>query len=493
MKILFINPPSENTVIENPDEQGDGFLDAEDFGDFPPLGMLYVLTYAEANTSGHRFFFLDCVGERISHDDLKRRVAEIQPDVVGITSFTISLVDVCKAAMTVRETAGNAHICLGGHHPIAFPFEAATLPQFDSIIVGEGEIAFAELIEAIERKEDFTTILGVYTRQSVERYREHKFQDKRFLARITLPPAYIEDIDAIPIPDRNYIRHIRYQNILGVTDDLATILSSRGCPYQCTFCDVPYKRYRPRSVDHVLDEVEACRKMGYKEFRFYDDLFNINEKKVLAFCDGIERREMNFVWDFRGRVNGVTRESLRRARNNGLRMISFGVETGTNEGLSALKKGTTVEKIRQAFQWCDELGILTVADFIIGLPFEKNAPDVRKNIDFLISLDPDYAQFSILTLYPNTELYEEAAAKGIIRADRWEEWVVDPRPGFIVDHWEEHLSLRELVKLQKWAYRRFYFRLRYILRSALRTRSLVELGAKAAGALKLLKINRRAA
>ena len=171
MKILFINPPSENTVIENPDEQGDGFLDAEDFGDFPPLGMLYVLTYAEANTSGHRFFFLDCVGERISHDDLKRRVAEIQPDVVGITSFTISLVDVCKAAMTVRETAGNAHICLGGHHPIAFPFEAATLPQFDSIIVGEGEIAFAELIEAIERKEDFTTILGVYTRQSVERYR----------------------------------------------------------------------------------------------------------------------------------------------------------------------------------------------------------------------------------------------------------------------------------------------------------------------------------
>jgi anaerobic magnesium-protoporphyrin IX monomethyl ester cyclase len=493
MKILFINPPSEFTVAENPGEEGEDFLNAEDYGTFPPLGVLSVLTHAKVHTSGHYFYFLECVGERISHAGLKQRVEEIRPDVVGITSFTISLVDVCMAAETVRAVVPDAHICLGGHHPIAFPFETAALPQFDSFVVGEGEVAFTQLIGALERGEDFTNIRGLYTAASIERYRNQPFQSKEFLTRVSVPPAYIDDLDSLPIVDRSYIRHIRYQNVLGVTKNLATLLSSRGCPYRCTFCDVPYKRYRERSVDMVLDEVEACQAMGYREFRFYDDLFNINEKKILNFCDRIEQRGMNFVWDFRGRVNGVTYESLRRARECGLRMISFGVETGTDSGLKELKKATTVDKVQKAFQWCKELGILTVADYIIGLPFEKTIDDVQRNIDFLIDLDPDYAQFSVLTLYPNTELYDQAIARGVIHGDRWNHWIVDPKPGFVVDHWEEHLSLATLVKIQAQAYRRFYFRPRYILRSAWRTRSLTELFSKFRGAMKLLPLNRRLA
>lgn len=491
MKILFINPPAENIVAENPGEEGEEFLAAEDFGSFPPLGMLSVLTHAQAKTYGHQFFFLECVGERISHVELKRRIEKIQPDLVGVTSFTISLVDVCMVADTVREICPDAHICIGGHHPIAFPFETAALSQFDSFVVGEGEIAFTDLINAVESGEDFTKILGVYTSESIEQYRQTPFSDKRFLAKVTVPPAYVEDLDALPNLDRTYIRHIRYQNVLGVTSDLATILSSRGCPYLCTFCDVPYKRYRVRSVDKVLDEVEESQQLGYKEFRFYDDLFNINEEKVLEFCAGIERRGVKFVWDFRGRVNGVTYESLRRAKQNGLRLISFGVETGTDEGLRALKKGTNIKKIKDAFRWCQELGILTVADYIIGLPFEKSAEDVQRSVDFLYELDPDYAQFSILTLYPNTAIYDEAVRDGVVEPSRWQDWMIDPKPGFVADHWEESLSLDELVRLQKKAYRGFYFRPRYILRSALRTRSLAELGSKISGALKLLPLNQR--
>jgi radical SAM superfamily enzyme YgiQ (UPF0313 family) len=256
---------------------------------------------------------------------------------------------------------------------------------------------------------------------------------------------------------------------------------------------VPYKRYRRRSAASVLDEVEECRAMGYTEFRFYDDLFNINEEKILEFCAAIEARGLDFVWDFRGRVNGVTRRSLERAKANGLRMIAFGVETGSDEGLRGLKKATTTEKIRQAFAWCRELDILTVADFIIGLPGERSAADVMANIDFLIALDPDYAQISILTLYPNTELFDQAVAAGLIEAGRWESWVSDPRPGFQVDHWEEHMPIARLARLRKTAYRRFYFRPRYILRSLLQTGSIYELGAKVLGARKLLGLNRRTA
>lgn len=493
MKILILNPPAENTVIENPNEDGEEFLESDDFGDFPPLGALYVLTHCEKNTTGHEFFFHDCVGEQISHKMLPKIIEDIRPDVVGITSFTISLVDNCMTAEMIRKIVPHAHICLGGHHPIAYPFEAAQLPQFDSIVVGEGETAFTDLVNCLDKGEDFTHIKGVYTAESILEHKDKPHRDKRFLARVRVPSAYVEEIDSIPFPNRKYIRHIKYQNILGVTADLATILSSRGCPYLCTFCDVPIKSYRQRSDDDVLDEVEECLGLGYKEFRFYDDLFNVNEQKVLSFCDSIERRGLKFTWDFRGRVNAVTHHSLERAKSVGLRMISFGVETGSDEGLKHLKKATTTEKISNAFKWCRELGILTVADFIIGLPTERSPIDVKKNIDFLIGLDPDYGQISILTLYPNTAIYDQAVEKGLVEANRWQQWALDPKPGFVVDHWEEFMPHSTIAKLQKNAYRRFYFRPKYILRSALKTGSLYEFKSKASGALKLLRSNKRSA
>jgi anaerobic magnesium-protoporphyrin IX monomethyl ester cyclase len=410
-----------------------------------------------------------------------------------VTSFTVSLVDVCMTAEMVKEINPNAHVCLGGHHPIAYPKEAAELPQFDSIVVGEGEEAFTDLVNCLAAGTDFTHIRGVYTADSIKKYAANPTRDKRFLARVSVPAAYVEDIDALPMVDRKYIRQYRYRNILGITNDLATILSSRGCPYRCTFCDVPIKSYRQRSAKLVVDEIEQCLEMGYREFRFYDDLFNINERKVLELVEELERRQLDIVWDFRGRVNGVTYESLRRAKQVGLRMIAFGVETGTDEGLRQLRKGTTTAKVKQAFEWCRKLGILTVADYIIGQPFEESEADVRKSVDFLLDLDPDYAQVSILTLYPNTEIYDQAVARGVTEPGRWQQFAVNPTKNFMVDHWTEHLTLQQLTTLQKEAYRRFYFRPSYILRSAMKTRSIYEFFSKAKGAVRLLPHNRRAA
>ena len=493
MKIVIINPPDQYKCIENPDDKGRGFLESDDFGAFPPLGALYVLSYLEAHSTGHQLHFIDCVGEKMSHQRLRARLGEIRPDLVGITSFTISLLDVRLAARAVREIVPGAHICLGGHHPIAYPLEAAGLAEFDSVVVGEGEYAFSELVKALDAGADFTRIQGVYTGQSVGKHIGAGGTDRRFLARVAVPPAYVDDLDAIPMVNRNYIRHIKYHNILGVSGDLATVLSSRGCPYLCTFCDVPYKAYRQRSAELVLDEIQACMDMGYGEFRFYDDLFNITPGKVIEFCQAIEDRGMKFPWDFRGRANTVSRESLLKAKQSGLRMIAFGVETGTDEGLKLLKKGAKTDKFKEVFAWCRELGILTVADYLIGLPFEKTPAEVRKSIDFLIELDPDFAQISILKLYPNTALHDQALDQGIVRPGRWQAFSAAPEKDFLVDHWNEHLDLASLIRLQKSAYRRFYFRPRYILRSALGTRSLYELSSKIHGALKLLRSNQRSA
>ena len=156
MRILFFNPPGEDTVPEIQSEEGTTYLDSSDVGAFPPLGLLYVLSYLEENTTGHEMVFLDCIGEKVSQAELPNKIREISPDVIGITSFTISLVDISRAVKTMKKIVPNAHICLGGHHPIAFPYLAAQLEGIDSIIVGEGEIAFKELVNALEEEKEFT-------------------------------------------------------------------------------------------------------------------------------------------------------------------------------------------------------------------------------------------------------------------------------------------------------------------------------------------------
>lgn len=486
MKILMINPPAENIISGNPDE--DRYIDTGDFGYFPPLGLLYVLSYLEKHTSGHQLYFKDCIAENISHHALRKIIADIRPDVVGVTSFTVSLVDVVKVGRAVREIVPDAHVCLGGHHPIAFPLQATRLKEFDSIVVGEGEYAFTDLVKCLEKGEDFTKIQGVYTAESIMPYLDQKLEhDRRFLQHVMVPPAYVDDLEDLPPPNRNYIRHISYHSTVGVSGNLATIITTRGCPYLCTFCDVPYKKYRQRNVDSVLDEVQECLDMGYDEFHFYDDLFNVNAKKVIEFCDAIERRNMKFVWDFRGRVNAVSKESLFRAKRAGLRQISFGVETGSDEGLKILKKGTTIAQVRSAFRWCRDLGIRTVADYILGFPFEKSPADIHKNIDFLLKLDPDYALFSILQLLPNTGLYREGVEKGMVKPGMWEEFAMNPDRGFRVEHWTEFMSVDELIAIRRDAYRRFYLRPRYVVRSVVQTRTLHELSVKMSALLLLMR------
>jgi radical SAM superfamily enzyme YgiQ (UPF0313 family) len=490
VRVLLLNPPCEYTAslsAKRDDASGRGIIEVEDFGVFPPLGLLYILASLKQKTPQYNLFFLDCVAEGIGHQDLAAKIAEINPDVTGITSFTTSMYDVCLAARTVRMVSPDGHLCLGGHHPITFPVEAAELPEFDSIIIGEGEFAFPELVDCLAAGRDFTSIPGVYTKESIQKYRDHSAPDSRFLSSVMAPPAYIHDLDLLPPPDRSVISHLDYRSIVGATRHLTTMITSRGCPCRCTYCNVPYKDFRQRSLISVADEIKDCLDMGYTEVHFYDDLFNINPERVIGFCDEIKRRGYRFIWDFRGRVNGVTWESLVRAKEAGCRMITFGVETGSDEGLRQLKKNTTTEEVRRVFSWCRSLGILTVADFMIGLPFEKSAADIQQSIDFLLEIDPDYAQILILALYPATELFTEAARRGLIDPGRWNEFAKTPTPGFQVDHWEEFLTVSQLQHLQKDACRRFYLRPRYIWRSLISTCSWHEFTSKLQGAVKLYR------
>jgi radical SAM superfamily enzyme YgiQ (UPF0313 family) len=492
MKVLFLNPPDMNKVYEYaPDEKSKEYIGMDNFGAFPPLGIMYVMAYLEKNAPHHKLYFKDSVAERSSHKDLSDYVAEIKPDIVAMTSFTVSMIDVVIAAQNIRKIVPDAHICLGGHHPIAFPFEAASLPEFDSIVVGEGEIAFTELVKRIEDKKPFTDILGVYTNESIQKYRNTTLKDRRFLNKVKVPPAYVDDIDSLPMPNRNYIKHLNYSSVVGVSSKLATLISSRGCPYKCTFCEVPIKTHRRRDPKLVVDEMETCVAQGYEEIHFYDDLFNITPRRVIDICDEIDKRGLKIVWDYRGRVNGINEESIKRFKKAGGRLISFGIETSTQEGLQMMRKGTKVKQNIDALKLCKKYGIITLADFIIGLPHERSYDDVLKSIKILThDYRPDYAQFSILSLYPNTEVYDQAVAKGLIKDGKWNEWAKDPLNAKLkVEHWHEFVPFDQLMELQKKAYRIFYLRPTSIWNMIKRLRSFDEFKIKAKAALDILGIN----
>ena len=492
MNILFLNPPDINKISESTvDEKAQEYIESDDFGAFPPLGLMYVMAYLEKHAPHHKLYFKDCIAERYGHKDLSNYVAKIKPDIVAITSFTISMIDVIIAARNIRKIVPDAHLCLGGHHPIAFPFEAASLPEFDSIVVGEGEIVFAKLVKAIEEKKSFTEIVGIYTKESIQKYRNTTLKDRRFLNKVKVPPAYIDDIDSLPIPNREYIKDIKYQSVVGVSSKLATLISSRGCPYKCTFCDVPIKTHRRRDPKLVVDEMEICVSQGYEEIHFYDDLFNITPQRVIDICNEIDKRGLKVVWDYRGRVNGIDEESIKRFKKSGGRMISFGIETSSEEGLRVLRKGSKLKQNIEALRLCKKHGIVTIADFILGLPHEKSYDDVLQSIKTLTyDYNPDYAQFAILSLYPNTEVYDQAVAKGLIKDGKWNEWAMDPlNTKLKVDHWLEHVSMEQLVELQKKAYRIFYFRPSVIWRQLKQIKSLYEIKVKIKGALSVLGLH----
>jgi radical SAM superfamily enzyme YgiQ (UPF0313 family) len=347
---------------------------------------------------------------------------------------------------------------------------------------------FTELVKRIEDKKPFTNILGVYTNESMQKYRNTTLKDRRFLNKVKVPAAYVDDIDYLPIPNREYIKHINYQSVVGVSSKLATLISSRGCPYKCTFCDVPIKTHRRRDPKLVVDEMETCVAQGYEEIHFYDDLFNIIPRRVINICDEIDKRGLKVVWDYRGRVNGIDEESIKRFKNSGGRMISFGIETASEEGLRVLRKGSKIKQNIEALRLCKKYGIVTIADFIIGLPHERSYDDVLKSIKTLTyDYRPDYAQFSILSLYPNTEVYDQAVAKGLVKDGKWNEWARDPLNAKLkVEHWNEYVPIEKLVELQKKAYRIFYFRPSAIWRQIKQIRSFYEVKVKIRGALSVL-------
>lgn len=469
MNVLLINPPAQNIIRESLPTVVEDCT-----GVYPPLGLLYVATYAESLPGCH-VRILDCQAECVSYNELASIVRSFAPDVVGIQAMTFTMIDVLKVAETVKATAPKAIVVVGGPHPTIYPRETVNLSPVDAVVYGEGEIAFKTILERIEGPLD--NIPSVMTKESAKH------------TGLDISLQYISDLDALKMPSWHLLDLSRYYSPIARSRSVTTMMSSRGCPCRCTFCDRPQmgKVFRKRSARNVFEEMSYCvRKLGVGEIIFYDDTFTIDQKRVLELCDILEHENLQVQWDIRARIDTITPEIIWHLKRAGCVRIHYGVESGSPRIQKVIKKNLNIDQVKDVFLATHKAGIETLGYFMIGLPLET-LEDVNMSLDLLVDLKMDFANITVFTPYPGTEIYKQALIDGIYEKDYWQEFARDPSPGFVPKFWNEHFSDKELWKLLKLGYRRFYLRPGYALDRIFRIKSPIELFRKVVLGAKLIR------
>jgi len=464
MKVLLINPPLDNLLSAGiPSLVGKR-------GFFPAMGILYIASYCSDN-SDHQIEVIDASLEGLTYRQLAERVRGAQPDLVGITCLTFTLIDSLKTAEMVKSISPEILVVLGGIHVTLFPEESIQPDCVDFAIKGEGEITFTRLLDKLENRKSLREIPGII------------FKDGNKIIDTGIPSP-IEDLNDLPFPKRNltpYHKFKSYENDTAAT----TMISSRGCPFNCLFCFRPYydKKLRFRSAENIISEIEKCLELGIGEIHFYDDTFTIDRDRVLELCEMIKVKNLNFRWSVMTKVDLVDPKLLMTMKESGCYRIRYGVESGSNEILKILRKGITVNQAQEAFRISREAGISTVAYFVLGSPTETE-DQIKSTLKLAKDLKADFTNFSIITMYPGTDLYRLAFEKKILTRDVWREFSSNPVQDFIPPFWEEYFSREQLIKFQSKAYKTVYLNSVFIKKKLKRFknfRSFVEmfhLGAK---------------
>ncbi len=456
MKILLIHPPARS-------------IEREDIV-VPPLGLASIGAVLEQD--GHEVEILDGFGLGMTWNEFEADLDTRSPDIVGLTGMTPVIDTTWRALDVVREKKKGKYVVLGGAHVASSPKNVAKnwRDGVDFAVNGEGEYIMRDLVRKLDKGEDVSDMPGLIFRDQIN------------------PEAPgVDDLDALPFPARHLLPNDRYHYSLMRHAPVTTAFSSRGCPYPCTFCDksVFGSGWRVRSPKDVVDEmVEISEQYGIRSMIFYDDLFTLRKKRVVEVCQEIVNRGVKIEWKCEGRVDTVDKDTLDWMERAGCTLIAFGVESGNQAALDYLKKGTTPEKIRQSFELTRKSGIRTLSYFILGIPVDTYEIELE-TIEFAKQIKTDYAQFSVLSPFPGTKVYDWAVEQGIYREIDAQNPVDKDlkRPVAVSENWTEE----QLTKIVHVAHRKFYLRPSYILGRLFKTRSWSELKATMALGSKVLR------
>ena len=438
MKVILVNPPALH--IETLSVIG---------MKVPPLGLASLASILEQ--SGHEVKIIDAPAMEFSILQIKEILNKEQPEMIGVTATTPTVYDALEIAESAKEVCPDSFTVLGGPHPSFLPIETLReCPALDAVCIGEGEETVIELAEAVEGRRELSDVRGIAYRSKEGR-----------VIRNPIRPL-IKDLDSLPFPAWHLLPVDKY-TVLGKKSVICHIMSSRGCPFQCIFCSSSLlfgKRYRARSAKSVVDEMEyLVSEYNPESIEFSDDEFTLNRKRVEEICDEIKRRGIDVPWACSSRVDTINKHLLQKMRRAGCFLIYYGIESASQRILNFIKKGIRIEQIKRAVKWTREVGIKVLGSFIIGFP-DETKEEIEKTINFPKRLRLDFAQFSIATPYPGTELYEIAKREGLLLTTDWSEYTA-ARPVMKT----KNVSVEDLSKLFRKAYVNFYLTPRVLFRN----------------------------
>jgi len=333
--------------------------------------------------------------------DVKRKIREFDPDVIGLSLISPMA---AKDAVCISRYAKklNKPVVWGGHFISTFPELALQEGCVDYVVIGEGEITFSELLDALQSGSPAGAIDGL------------AFMDSPQM-RVTGERAFA-DLASFPVIDWSLVKPEKYFQYFFGVKKMIYVYFSKGCPGKCTFCINPtFQRstHRRRPPEHIVAEIEYLLKnCGIDSVNFADEYWHPGKEDMQRFFDLIEQKQLKFSWGIQTRLGSLDREDLKKMYDAGCRWVLFGIESGCKERSIQIKKGVDLDKAKDIFAACREIGLTTQSSFIIGFP-DETEEELKESVRFGLSLNANLCPFSMLFLQPGTEMYREAVGKGL--------------------------------------------------------------------------------
>jgi len=395
MKVVFVHPHGSNWLGDQKD------ISAV-FNLMPPLGMMTIAAVLEKH--GVCVEIIDCYGYPLTSEELADKVIAMAPDVVGFSCTTSSFLEGNRIAELIKQRRPDIFTVFGGAH--ACTIGAALLdsfPAIDYLVIGEGENTMLELVQAGFRKVE--QIPGVACRVGGKAF----FTGKRELIR---------DLDELPFPAYhllpNFPRHYNLPLFSYPKAPNTSLISSRGCPYSCSYCDrsVFASGFRFNSPEYIVEHMAMLnRDYGIRHVFFYDDLFTFDRKRVARFCEIKAARGLKMTYNCIARLEHVDAELLQLLKQSGCWQVNFGIESGDPELIKRHRKFFALDEVGRKLKMVRDAGLRVKGLFMIGLPGE-NEQTIRRTIDYALSLPLDEINVTKFTPFPGAPVYKTIREHG---------------------------------------------------------------------------------
>lgn len=417
-----------------------------------PLGLAYIA--AAVRDANFPVEVVDGYSMGLSGEEILARVRAFRPDLIGISVLTPQWPDTEALVDLIKQDNSEIFTVVGGPHITALPNDAAAHPSVDVCVLGEGEETIKDVCRAVAAGGSLDDVSGLVLGTDGE-------------VRATEQRPKNMDLDNVTFPAHDLLPAPEFYNPFpswGKKGLFSCMISGRGCPYQCCFCDVTAqqgKRYRLRSAENVVDEMTWLnRSFGVTMFSFRDPSMICNRRRLLEICRLIEERGLDIAWTCSARANEVDPEMLAAMKRSGCRLIQYGIEVGNAEMLKTIKN-ISRERVAKAVRDTREAGISAHGYFLFGF-VEETPETIEETISFARELALDSAGFAVMVPFPGTREFENYRKEGLLLTEDWRDYNVMGKP--VYRH--KHITNEQLAQAPRRAYRRFYLRPGIIMQHA---------------------------